>query len=63
MAGLEGLIDLYCDYRLLTDQLYEELYIPKMSLENSGKQWAKYEKAIVSVLMNDNSGSAVLRQP
>ena len=51
-AGLWGLIELYRDYRRLTDQLYAELDIPKISIENSAKDWTKYEEAINSVLMN-----------
>jgi hypothetical protein len=52
LAGLEGLIELYRDYRQLTDQLYTDLDIPKISIENSEKEWAKYEEIIDSILMN-----------
>ena len=52
LAGLEGLIELYRDYRQVTDQLYTDLDIPKISIENSGKEWAKYEEIIDSVLMD-----------
>jgi hypothetical protein len=55
LAGLEGLIELYRDYRQLTDRLYTELDIPKISIENSGKEWAKYEATIDSTLMNHMS--------
>jgi len=54
LAGLEGLIALYRDYRRLTDQLYTELDIPKISIENSGKEWAKYHRIINSVLTNQD---------
>ncbi|MBH5366706.1 hypothetical protein [Bradyrhizobium glycinis] len=54
-AGLGGLIELYRDYRRLTDGLYAELDIPKISIENSGMEWAKYEETIVSVLVNPAS--------
>jgi hypothetical protein len=57
LAGLEGLIALYRDYRQLTDQLYTELDIPKISIENSGQEWAKYEATIDSILMNRSFGS------
>lgn len=53
-AGLEGLIALYHDYRRLTDQLYIELDIPKINIENSGREWAKYEETVASVLMNQH---------
>ena len=49
LAGLEGLIELYRDYRQLTDQLYTDLDIPKISIENSGREWAKYEEIIDSI--------------
>ena len=52
LAGLEGLIELYRDYRQLTDQLYTDLDIPKISIENSEKEWARYEEIIDSILMN-----------
>lgn len=52
LAGLEGLIELYRDYRQLTDQLYKDLDIPKISIENSEREWAKYEEIIDSILMN-----------
>jgi molybdopterin-guanine dinucleotide biosynthesis protein len=52
LTGLEGLIALYRDYRRLTDQLYSDLDIPKISIENSGQDWAKYDEIIVSLLMN-----------
>jgi molybdopterin-guanine dinucleotide biosynthesis protein len=51
-AGLEGLIELYRNYRRLTDQLYADLDIAKISIENSGREWAKYEATIDSILMN-----------
>ena len=59
LAGLEGLIELYRDYRQVTDQLYADLDIPKISIENSGQEWAKYEETIVSVLMNPHETAAV----
>jgi hypothetical protein len=57
LVGLEGLVELYRDYRRLTDQLYAELDIPKISIENSGREWAKYEETIYSILMNGSFGS------
>jgi hypothetical protein len=51
-AGLGGLIELYRDYRWLTDRLYAELDIPKISIENSRKEWTKYEETIDSVLVS-----------
>jgi hypothetical protein len=57
LAGLEGLIELYRAYRRLTDQLYTELDIPKIGIENSEKEWAKYEETIDSILMNGSFGA------
>jgi hypothetical protein len=59
LAGLEGLIALYRDYRQLTDRLYADLDIPKISIENSGKEWAKYEEIIDSILMNPHKTAEV----
>jgi len=59
LAGLEGLIELYRYYRQLTDQLYADLDIPKISIENSRKEWAKYEETIVSILMNPHETAEV----
>jgi hypothetical protein len=55
LTGLEGLIDLYRDYRYLTDRLYEILNIPKISIENSGRDWARYDKIIDRILMNPDA--------
>jgi hypothetical protein len=46
LAGLEGLIVLYREYRALTDQLYADLDIPKISIENSRREWAAYDDII-----------------
>jgi hypothetical protein len=55
LTGLEGLIDLYRDYRRLTDRLYRSLDIPKISIENSGRDWARYDKIIDCILMNPDA--------
>ncbi|WP_248881572.1 hypothetical protein [Bradyrhizobium japonicum] len=52
LVGLDGLIELYRNYRRLTDRLYAELDIPKISIENSGREWSKYEATIDTILMN-----------
>ena len=61
LAGIEGLIALYRDYRRLTDQLYTELDIPKISIENSGREWAKYHQIINSVLTNQHETVGVMK--
>jgi hypothetical protein len=59
LAGIEGLIELYRDYRRLTDQLYTDLDIPKISIENSGREWAKYEEIIDTALTNRHETAEV----
>jgi molybdopterin-guanine dinucleotide biosynthesis protein len=59
LAGLEGLVELYRDYRKLTDRLYADLDIPKISIENSGREWAKYEEIIDSILLNPDGTAEV----
>ena len=46
LAGLDGLIALYREYRALTDQLFADLDIPKISIENSRQEWAIYDDII-----------------
>jgi hypothetical protein len=60
LAGLDGLIALYREYRVLTDQLYADLDIPKISIENSRQEWAIYDDIIDRALMNVN---AILQIP
>ncbi len=55
LAGLDGLIALYQEYRALTDQLFAELDIPKISIENSRQEWAIYDDIIDRALMNVNT--------
>jgi len=55
LAGLEGFINLYREYRRCVDQLYTSLDLPKISIENSGRDWAKYDKIIDRVLMNPDT--------
>ena len=59
LAGLDGLIALYRDYRALTDQLFADLDIPKISIENSRQEWATYDGIIDRVLMDVNAISQV----
>jgi hypothetical protein len=48
--GVEGWLQLYRDYRVLTDELYARLPMPKLAIENNVGEWAKYERAIFSFL-------------
>ncbi len=49
-AGLEGLIALYRDYRRTSDHLFEQLPVAKLAIENSGRNWPKYERQILQAL-------------
>ena len=46
LTGLDGLIALYRAYRALTDQLFDELDIPKLCIENSRREWPEYDRLI-----------------
>ena len=52
LTGLDGLIALYCDYRALTDRLFADLDIPKISIENSRQAWASYDDIIDRALID-----------
>ncbi len=52
LVGFDGLIALYREYRVLTDQLYADLDIPKISIENSRQEWAMYDDIIDRALMD-----------
>ncbi|WP_315835841.1 hypothetical protein [Bradyrhizobium prioriisuperbiae] len=55
LAGLDGLIVLYRHYRALTDQLFADVEIPKISIENSRQEWAIYDGMIDRALNNVNA--------
>jgi hypothetical protein len=63
LAGLNGLIELYRDYRRLTDHLYLRLDIKKVRIENSGQEWSKYEEIIDHLLANPDGLNAWLSAP
>lgn len=52
LVGFDGLIALYREYRALTDQLFATLDIPKISIETSGHEWAKYDDIIDHALQS-----------
>lgn len=49
-VGLDGLISLYRDYRRLTDGLFQELPLAKLTIENSRRDWPAYERRILHEL-------------
>lgn len=59
LAGLDGLIALYRQYRVLTDQLFADLDIPKVSIENSRQEWALYDGIIDRALMDVSTISSL----
>jgi hypothetical protein len=59
LAGLDGLIALYREYRVLTDRLFADLDIPKISIENSRQEWATYDHVIDRALMSPTLPRAV----
>src|SRR5262249_52287037 len=46
LKNMDGLIVLYRDYRALTDQLYSELTLPKISIEDAQTDWKKCDAII-----------------
>ncbi|MFS8930608.1 hypothetical protein [Cupriavidus taiwanensis] len=48
--GLEGLICLYRDYRRITDDLFRQLPLAKLAIENSARDWPAYESQILREL-------------
>jgi hypothetical protein len=56
LVGFDGLIALYCEYRALTDQLFAALDIPKISIETSRHEWAKYDDIIDRTLRLPQAG-------
>lgn len=52
LRGLEGLVDLYRDYRTLTDRLFASVVMPKLSIETSRQDWAAYDNLVDAALMD-----------
>ncbi|WP_321963528.1 hypothetical protein [Paraburkholderia sp. J7] len=48
--GLDGLISLYRDYRQITDALFQQLPLAKLSIENSRRDSSAYERQILNRL-------------
>lgn len=49
-SGLEGLISLYGDYRRITDDLFRQLPLSKLAIENSSRDWPVYERQVMQAL-------------
>ncbi|RYF82053.1 MAG: hypothetical protein EOO29_08440 [Comamonadaceae bacterium] len=50
LEGLAGLSALYVDYRTLTDQLFADLALDKLAIENSARDWPAYYAQIDKAL-------------
>jgi hypothetical protein len=50
LAGLEGLMSMYEDYRSLTDTLYEALDCRKVAVETGGGDWPAHYAQVDEVL-------------
>jgi hypothetical protein len=50
LAGLEGLIALYRDYRRVTDELFDRLPLAKLAIENSKRDWTACQQLILQAL-------------
>jgi hypothetical protein len=48
--GLDGLISLYREYRHITDELFRQLPVAKLAIENSAGDWPAYEQQILRAL-------------
>lgn len=56
LVGLDGLIVLYREYRALTDRLFAALDMPKICIETSRHEWAKYNDIIDRALRSPEAG-------
>jgi len=50
LSGYDGLVALYQDYRVLTDSLFADLRLHKMTLDTSAHEWKRYQESIVAFL-------------
>lgn len=55
LKDLDGLVVAYREYRALTDQLYEELTLPKISIEDAHKDWKKCDAIIDRAVANEDA--------
>lgn len=59
LTGLDGLVALYKDYRVLTDELYSGLDIPKLAIDNSQQIWDAYYQQIHAHVISDSRLGAI----
>jgi hypothetical protein len=46
LSGIDGLVTPYCVYRAITDQLFDDLEMAKLCIENSLRHWSSYVRLI-----------------
>ena len=64
LVGVEGLIDVYRDYRRLTDELFELLPLNKLAIENARQEWPVYQRIILEALgLSANRNDHACAQP
>jgi hypothetical protein len=49
LQGFDGLVQLYQDYRVLCDDIFARLEMPKLAIRNEG-DWARYYREILAFL-------------
>lgn len=50
LKGFDGYVQLYSGYRMLTDRLFENLEIEKLSIENGAGEWDRYKSEILKFI-------------
>ena len=50
LKGFEGYVQLYSEYRALTDRLFENLEIEKLGIENGAGEWDLYKSEILKFI-------------
>jgi hypothetical protein len=53
LAGIEGLIELYQDYRALTDALFAQISCRKLVIDTAAGTWPRYVRQIEQELASD----------
>ena len=50
LAGYPGLVELYREYRSITDELFDNFRWAKLRIENTKQDWKRYRRDIIDVL-------------
>jgi thymidylate kinase len=49
-SGRDGWVQMYRDYRALTDELYDRLQMQKLAIDVTGQAWPEYEARVLAFL-------------